>query len=547
MAALLARAESRRGAAGGRVLVVQRDSPTSGWKVGAINSGRSPIGGVEPALDAIVKETAAAGRLGATHEIADLANATIVLVCVQTDKQGWGPDYGPLFAALDGLAKAFQSRRRDVGLEPPLVIVESTLAPSSMTTLVRERFANFGLLEGRDVRLGNSPNRVMPGRLVERVAASDKLVGGLARSTVESIVALYGTIVTGGTLYATNSVTAEVVKTLENAYRDVRIAFAAEVQRWCDARDIDFFALRDRVNALVSQVDGASADSSVVPSGGLLVPTVGVGGHCLPKDGILLWWRRREAGVPAVADSLILESRVINDESPAWTLALAERSFGAVEGRVVAVLGAAYRFDSEDTRNSPSLVLANQLRAAGATVRLHDTYVKRDDANLSRLKLREVFHEDLAATMRDAEVMILATGHRVYREGLETILAGAPKLVGIVDACNLLDRAAMAKRKVGYVGLGRGKREPSTALASFVVNAFRAVELGVSNEVLGLCRYLNEHHAADAFSRVEMDEVRRLAATCVTGCTLPPPGPVTLPAAHEGFMPRLVTMAPRAG
>ena len=93
--------------------------------------------------------------------------------------------------------------------------------------------------------LGNSPNRVMPGRLVERVASSDKLVAGLDPRTPQLVAQLYRHIVTGGTVHPTSSLSAEIVKTLENAYRDVRIAFSAEVCRWCDANGIDFYALRD--------------------------------------------------------------------------------------------------------------------------------------------------------------------------------------------------------------------------------------------------------------------------------------------------------------
>ncbi len=112
--------------------------------------------------------------------------------------------------------------------------------------------------------------------------------------------------------------TAEIVKTLENAYRDVRIAFAAEIVRYCDEHDIDFYAVRDAVNKRLAQTDRASNDATAVPSGGVLVPTVGVGGHCLPKDGILLWWRKIESGADT-SQALILESRKINDASPAET------------------------------------------------------------------------------------------------------------------------------------------------------------------------------------------------------------------------------------
>ncbi|MFZ4736829.1 MAG: hypothetical protein ACOYM9_12835, partial [Bradymonadia bacterium] len=229
MAALLADAARRRVfEPDASVLVVQRRSPTSAWKVEAINRGESPIGGIEPGLEALIDLNVKAGTLSATDDYERLADADVVLVCVQTDKRGLVPDYGPLDGALDGLARALT--RRPTG-NLPVIAIESTLAPSSMTTLVREHFRRHGLEEGRDVLLGNSPNRVMPGRLVERVAEADKLIGGLSEITPHLIEHVYRNIVTRGTLHRTTSMTAEIVKTLENAYRDVRIAFAAEVVR----------------------------------------------------------------------------------------------------------------------------------------------------------------------------------------------------------------------------------------------------------------------------------------------------------------------------
>ncbi|HWZ60700.1 MAG TPA: hypothetical protein VNW46_17080, partial [Gemmatimonadaceae bacterium] len=216
MAALLAHARIREGGEEpARVLVVQRGSRTSGWKVDAINAGTSPIGGIEPDLDRIVAESVREGLLSATTDYAQLRDADVILVCVQTDKDGFAPDYGPLFEALTRVAEELQHKPAG---NVPVIVFESTLAPSSMTTVVREHFARYGLVEGRDILLGNSPNRVMPGRLVERVAASDKLIGGLHPVTAELIKRLYARIVTGGTLYTTNSMTAEIVKTLENAY-----------------------------------------------------------------------------------------------------------------------------------------------------------------------------------------------------------------------------------------------------------------------------------------------------------------------------------------
>ncbi len=540
MAALLAHARICEGSdSPARVTVIQRNSETSGWKVDAINAGRSPIGGVEPDLDRVVAESAAAGLLDASHDYTAARDADVILICTQTDKRGMAPDYGPLTEALEGIAS--QLAQRPAG-NVPLIVFESTLAPSSMATVVRDLFARHGLVEGRDVLLGNSPNRVMPGRLVERVASSDKLVAGLHPDTPGLIARLYQRIVTRGTLHETNSMTAEVVKTLENAYRDVRIAYAAEVVRHCDAHDIDFFALRDRVNARLQQSDTASADPNAVPSGGLLVPMLGVGGHCLPKDGILLWWRALEAEQPSQR-SLILESRRINDEAPAWTLARIESLFGPVAGRRVALLGAAYRFDSEDTRNSPTLVLARLLLERGASVVIHDPYVYETDQNLRRTALTAHFSRDLDGVLSQAEIVVLCTGHKIYRDRRDAILDAAPHATGVFDACNLWPAQAVRGRGRQYGGIGRGAAEAPDALVDAVLAGFRAIETGVGNEVASLVGFLNRRYAADAFNQVRFSEVQRIAGTCVTGCDIADAGVVAAPSPSSGFASRLASLA----
>ena len=521
------------------VTIIQRNSKTSGWKVEAINAGRSPIGGIEPDLDRIVSESVAAGLLGASFDYSAARDADVILVCTQTDKRGLEPDYGPLFEALNGLAAELVQRPAG---NVPVIVFESTLAPSTMATLVRDLFAKHGLIEGRDVLLGNSPNRVMPGRLVERVASSDKVVAGLHPDTPELIARLYRRIVTKGTLHLTNSMTAEVVKTLENAYRDVRIAYAAEVARYCDAQGIDFFKLRDLANARLDDFDGASADPNAVPSGGLLVPTVGVGGHCLPKDGILLWWRALEAREDT-SRSLILEARRVNDASPAETIALAERAFGSLKGRSVALLGAAYRFNSEDTRNSPTLTLARQLLDRGVAVKIHDPYVYPTDQNLLKTDLSSVFSRELAEVVADADVIVLCTGHREYLLRRDELLASAKQVKGVVDACNLWHAADVTAKGIGYTGIGRGTQAPSDALVDAVVAGFRAVETGVGNEVSALIDFLNKRYAADGFNQVKFADVQRIAGTCVTGCRIVDPGAVSADESAGGLRPRMVAVA----
>jgi UDP-N-acetyl-D-mannosaminuronic acid dehydrogenase len=545
MAALLAQARIQIGA--GRpapVVLVQRNSATSGWKVAAVNAGRSPLGGVEPDLERIITRTVGARLLRASHDYASLGDADAILICVQTDKAGLAPEYGPLFEAIGETARAIKTRRGRRS-QPPLVVIESTLAPSSMATVVRERFRRLGLNEGRDLRLAHSPNRVMPGHLVERVVSSDKLVGGLSEGTAGLVCRLYGKTVRQGRLRATNCLTAEVVKTMENAYRDARIAFSVEVARYCDSRDIDFYQVRDAVNRRLAWDDAVSADPRAVPSAGILVPTVGVGGHCLPKDGILLLWRRLEAGWDP-GRSLILKARSVNEASPLAAARALRRLAGRLEGKRVALLGAAYRADSADARNSPTLALGKILAERGARLRLHDPYLKENDPNLIRSGLADCFTGELTEVLQEAEILTFCTGHQYYRDNLRLIAAAVQRRqAAVYDGCHLLKRSDLAGLGTKFGGVGSGRRAPSPAFLDFVQECFRAVETGFANELADVIDFLNGRYARRDFDRLDFQEIGRLAGTCVTGCRLPDPGPVAAVAAYEGFLPQLVRCAKR--
>jgi len=540
MAALLANAKIRIGTEQpAKVLVVQRNSKNSGWKVDAINRGKSVIGGIEPGLDEITEKSVKDGTLSASWDYASLSDADVILVSIQTDKKGFGPDYGPLLGGLTSLAKALRKKPAD---NIPLIIFESTLAPSSMATIIKDHFEQYGLIEGKDILLGNSPNRVMPGRLVERVTESDKLVAGLHPETPRMIREIYKYIVTRGALHITNSLSAEVTKTLENAYRDVRIGFSAEMARFCDKNDIDFYAVRDEVNRKLAQEDAASGDPNSVPSGGILVPTIGVGGHCLPKDGILLWWRKYQAGVDT-SNSLILHSRIINDDSPRQTIELFERNFGQINGKKIALLGAAYRFNSEDTRNSPSLQFALQCLDKGCKISIHDPFVKIKDQNLEEYNLTPYFTNDIEEAVKDAEYLVIGTAHKYYHEQLQNIVSSAPGLTGILDAANTYRADDIESLGKQYIGIGRGKELPEPEFIDFIYDSFRLMERGVGNEVQQICNYLNEHYAKNEFNKVKFSDVQHLAASCSTGCEIADTGPIHQVPEYYGFKSQLVEKA----
>ena len=532
MASMLAKARIRIGTEiPAKVIVVQRDSRNSGWKVDSINKGKSVIGGIEPELDDITREAVKAGLLSATSDFSKLSDADVVLVSVQTDKKGFEPDYGPMFGALEKLAEALSKKPTN---KIPLVIFESTLAPTTMDTLFRAHFQKYGLVEGKDILLGNSPNRVMPGRLVERIRNSDKLAGGLHPETPKLIAKLYKHIVTEGEVFQTNSLTAEIVKTLENAYRDVRIAFSTEIVRFCDENNIDFYRVRDEVNNMLSQSDTASANPNAVPSGGILIPMLGVGGHCLPKDGILLWWRNIETGIDT-SRSLILHSRIINDASPAFTFEQAEKNFGNMKDKKIALLGVAYRFNSEDTRNSPTLTLANYLREKGVSYIMHDPYVKEDDQNLEKYNQQSHYTRDLELTIKDADYIILCNSHKEYIDKIDIITSVNKSLKGVVDACNIYNSDYFLSKGIPYTGIGRGKDEPSEVFTAFVLKSFQAMESGLALELSGLIDFYNSNYAFDDFNKVKFSEVQRLARTCSTGCEIADALPVEEAPSYKGF------------
>jgi UDP-N-acetyl-D-mannosaminuronic acid dehydrogenase len=518
MAALLAQAKIKIGSEEpAKVVIVQRDSVNSGWKVQAINDGKSVIGGIEPELDDITHKAVAEGILSASSDFSVLSDADVILVSIQTDKteEGFEPDYGPMFGGLEKLAEALQKKPAD---KIPLIIFESTLAPTTMDTLFREHFKKYGLEEGKDILLGNSPNRVMPGRLVERIRDADKLAGGLHPETPKLIAKLYDHIVTNAEVFQTNSLTAEIVKTFENAYRDVRIAFSTEIVRYCDNNNIDFYKVRDKVNAMLSQSDKASSDPNAVPSGGLLVPMLGVGGHCLPKDGILLWWRNHQKGNDN-SKSLILESRLINDASPVYTFKQAEKAFGNLHDKKIALLGVAYRFNSEDTRNSPTLVLANYLRKNNIDYMMHDPYVKMDDQNLLKFHQEGHLTHDLNKALKYADYVFICSAHQQYVEHFE-IIYSYKNIKGIMDASNAYSRKMFAQTPERYAGIGKGTEEPSEEFVEFVYDSFRAMEKGVAHELLGLINFYNENYAFDEYNKVKFEDVQRLAKTCSTGCEI---------------------------
>ena len=351
-------------------------------RVAAINAGISPIEGREPGLAELLAAIVAGGRLRATTQYADLRACDVVIISVETpvDEQ-YVPRYVALQRALRDLGPVLQTGA--------LVVVESTIAPGTMARVVNPLLEEAsGKHVNVDFYLGHCPERVMPGKLLANLRGVSRVCGGETPQTAQTMMALYRHVVQAD-LDAADCVTAELVKTAENAYRDVNIAFANEVALICEAVRGDVWKVRELVNKS--------------PGRNMLLPGAGVGGHCIPKDPWLLAYQAGQQGVPL---RLIPAARAVNDGMPLHMIALLEdalREAGRLlAGARVLVLGYAYLEDSDDTRNSPSAALVAALRARGAEVIIHDPYVAE-------------YQGDVYAMAAGCDAMVAMVKHSEYR------------------------------------------------------------------------------------------------------------------------------------
>src|SRR2546429_540510 len=237
-------------------------------KVKVVNTGQSPLRGHEPGLADLVKEQVSMGRLRASLEPTAASGADVVAVCVETpiDPTTHDPSYKALKAALAEIAPVLK--------RGALVSIESTLAPGTMEGVVRpalERGSKRTV--GRDLYLVHCPERLTTGKLLHHLTELPRVLGANDAISARKALAFYARFVKAE-IHSTDWTTAEVVKTAENAYWDVQIAFANEVALISEELGVDAYRVRDLVNTCPYRM--------------MLIPGAGVGGHCIPKDPWLL-------------------------------------------------------------------------------------------------------------------------------------------------------------------------------------------------------------------------------------------------------------------
>ena len=321
-------------------------------KVAGINAGENYIPDI---ADDTLQTLVSSGNLRATTDMDNIANLDAVAICVPTPLSKVGdPDISYIIAAINAINKAIH---KDL-----LIILESTTYPGTTQEIVFSRLEKSGLTVGKDYYLCFSPERIDPGNEKFTIANTPKVIGGVTAACTQLGTLLYEQIV-DEVVTVSSPETAEMVKLLENTYRSINIGLVNEVAIMCEKLGVDVWEV----------IDAAATK----PYGFMkFTPGPGLGGHCIPIDPQYLSWKMRTLDYNPRFINLAAE---INSAMPAFVKdIIANGLIGhgkALNGSSILILGAAYKKDVDDVRESPALDVLILLETAGAAVDFFDPYV----------------------------------------------------------------------------------------------------------------------------------------------------------------------------
>ncbi|WP_145410984.1 nucleotide sugar dehydrogenase [Paenibacillus xylanexedens] len=265
-----------------------------------------------------------------------------------------------------------------------LVVLESTVPPRTVEDTLIPILSQSGLEIGEDLYVSHSPERVLPGKLLEELISNDRVIGGINDKSTEMTIELYSQFVKGR-MHPTDATTAEMVKLMENTYRDVNIALANEL-------------------AMIAQSIGFNVWEAINlanyhPRVNIHKPGPGVGGHCIAVDP---WFIYEQA--PSLA-KIVGTSREINDQMPIYVAKLAKELLKETSTPKIAVLGLAFKGNVDDMRESPALTVIKELKDF-STVAVFDPHIKQEHT----LKV-ETFEQ----CIENADILLILTDHDEFK------------------------------------------------------------------------------------------------------------------------------------
>jgi UDP-N-acetyl-D-glucosamine dehydrogenase len=410
--------------AGFRVIGIDADER----KVARLRAGESYIADVPSSA---LRDAVETGRFDASTDYDRLRDADVIFVSVPTPfDRAKQPDLSYVTAA----AEAIEPRLR----RGQLVILESTTYPGTTEEVLRPILERGGLNAGVDFLLAFSPERIDPGNRTFGIENTPKVVGGVdPQSTTAAAYVLEQVISKGRVHQVSSAEAAEMTKLLENTFRAVNIALVNELAMLCARMGIDVWEV---IQAAATKPYG------FMP----FYPGPGVGGHCIPVDPYYLSWRAREFDFHTKFIELAAET---NLAMPFYTVdrirqVLSEHDKPLHGSRILA-LGASFKKDIDDARNSAAIRVIEILRTQGAVVEYHDPHVPRlrvstapfrHDAGTAELASVALTQERLAA----ADLVAVLVAHSAV--DFEQVLRHAPLVFDAVNATSGRSGAAEVVR-----------------------------------------------------------------------------------------------------
>ena len=401
-------------------------------KIAALQEGHAPF--YEPDLDPLIRKHVDGGRLRFTTDIAHAADADVHFVCVGTPQRrdGLAADLTFLEAAMDSLAAVLH--------RSCLVVGKSTI-PVGTADRLAARLAEIAPA-GQGVELAWNPEFLREGHALADTLHPDRLVFGVRSERAErTLREVYAPVIADDVpVVVTDIPTAELVKASANAFLATKISFINAMAEICEVTGADVSKLAEALGY----------DLRIGRR--FLNAGLGFGGGCLPKDIRAFIARAGEIGA-AQSLAFLAEVDAVNlrRRERAADIAL-EMVGGSVTGKRIAVLGAAFKPDSDDVRDSPALTVAGQLHLQGATVTVHDP--KAMD-NARRIFPTLTYAESTIAACRHADVVLHLTEWSEFREVDPAVLGEVVNRRNVVDGRNCLDAGAWRAAGWSYRSLGR--------------------------------------------------------------------------------------------
>jgi len=385
----------------------------------------------EPGLRLLVQEALKSGRLTISNT-PENADAFIIAVPTPFKEYEQGSYNGQSYRLADMRAVIAAAESIVTYLRPGnLVVLESTSPPRTTVDLVRPILERSGLKAGTDFHLAYTPERVLPGKIIQELTENARVIGGIDKASAKAGRDLYAYFVKGEILL-TDATTAEMVKLMENTYRDVNIAIANEFSRLAERFGVDIWEAINIANRH--------------PRVKILNPGPGVGGHCISVDP----WFLVEAA-PDLTE-LISAARHVNDGQPIFVLNLIKDIIGDdLSGKCIAALGLAFKPDVDDLRESPAIEVVKLLEEAGAHVCAYEPY--KLDADIPGVSTVATIEDAIG----DADLLLLLVGHRELKELDPSRIQELTPARLAVDTVGGWDGQAWTKVGFKVIRLGVGK------------------------------------------------------------------------------------------